>query len=101
MARSLSFIIVNFRSADLAAAAVASARGTTSTPIEVVIVDNSVDAAEAERVRAIGADRVLTPARNLGYGGALNLARQYAGGDILLLSNPDVVFSPGCIDSLH
>ncbi len=100
MARALSLLIVNYRSANLAAAAVASARRATSRPIEVVIVDNSVDAVEAERVRAIGADRVLTPARNLGYGAALNLARQYAGGDILLLSNPDVVFSSGCIDSL-
>ncbi|TWS26383.1 glycosyltransferase family 2 protein [Tsukamurella sputi] len=69
-------------------------------------VDGSPEAAEAAHPEA----ELLRTGANLGYGGAINYAvarlrADAAGGgpsfpDLLLISNPDVVFGPGSIDAL-
>ena len=95
----ISLVVVNYRSARLAADAVRSARATTTSPLHVVIVDNSRDAAEADALRA-HADFLLVAATNLGYAGAINAARPHCRGDIAIFANPDVVFFDGAIDRL-
>lgn len=96
----ISLLLVNYRSSALAARAVASARAATSAALEVVIVDNSVDAAEAAALRACEPDALIVSETNRGYAGAINLGRRSCHGETLLLSNPDVVFSAGSIDLL-
>jgi N-acetylglucosaminyl-diphospho-decaprenol L-rhamnosyltransferase len=98
--QTTSLLIVNYRSSNLAARAVVSARESSTSPIEVIIVDNSGDAGEVQSLHETGADRVIVSPRNIGYGGGLNLARASARGSVLLLSNPDVVFAPGAIDAM-
>ncbi len=66
---------------------------------EIVVVDHSEDPAEARRLRALGAGRVVTES-NTGYGAGLNRGVRESSGEILVLANPDVQFAPGAIERL-
>ena len=94
----ISLLIINYRSAALAAEAIRSARDTTSEPLQVVVVDNSRD--EAEVLRSF-ADVVITPKKNLGYAGGINLGRHSCDGETIVVSNPDIIFKEGAIDRLN
>lgn len=95
----LSLLVVNFRSAALAAEAVRSARATTAAPLQVVIVDNSCDPLEAEALRGI-ADVLIVTETNRGYAGGINAGRRACSGNTIVVSNPDVVFAPAALDLL-
>lgn len=96
----ISLLVVNYRSATLAAEAIRTARASTSQPLQVVVVDNSCDAREADALRA-HADVVLASDTNRGYAGGINLGRKSCDGEAIVVSNPDVAFAPGAIDALH
>jgi N-acetylglucosaminyl-diphospho-decaprenol L-rhamnosyltransferase len=95
--RSRSLIVINYRSASLTKRAIASARAASSEPLQVVVVDNSDEAAP---LRDAGADQVIVAERNLGYGAAINRGRQVCDGETLIVSNPDVEFGAESIDRL-
>lgn len=92
----ISLLIVNYRSAALAAEAVRTARAASSSPLQVVIVDNSNEAAA---LRAF-ADTLIVSETNRGYAGGINLGRPACEGETIIVANPDVTFAPGCIDLL-
>lgn len=96
----ISLLVVNYRSAALAAEAIRTARASTSQPLQVVVVDNSCDAAEAQALRG-HADQLLVSDTNRGYAGGINLGRPACHGKTLIVSNPDVTFALGAIDHLH
>jgi N-acetylglucosaminyl-diphospho-decaprenol L-rhamnosyltransferase len=96
----ISLLVVNYRSAALAAEAVRTARAASAQPLQVVIVDNSCDASEAEALRE-HADTLIVAGTNRGYAGGINLGRASCDGETIIVSNPDVTFSPGAIDHLH
>jgi GT2 family glycosyltransferase len=96
----ISLLVVNYRSAALAAEAVRSARAACSSPLQVVVVDNSVDPREAEALRDFAHTLVVADS-NRGYAGGINLGRAACTGQTIVISNPDVVFAPECIDRLH
>jgi GT2 family glycosyltransferase len=96
----ISLLIVNYRSAALAAEAIRTARQWTSSPLQVVVVDNSCDASEAEALRA-HADVLLVSRTNRGYAGAINDGRRACTGETIVVSNPDVTFSAGALDVLQ
>lgn len=91
---------MNYRTASLCRAAVASARSASSEPLEVIVVDNSCDAAEAEALGGAGADTLIVAPANLGYAGGVNAGLHAASGAKIVVSNPDVVFGERCIDEL-
>ena len=64
-----------------------------ATGIEVVVVDNSLDADGTRGVvQAANADAVyVVPASNLGFGRANNLGFARASGECVLFLNPDTV----------
>lgn len=95
----ISLLVVNYRSAALAAEAVRTARLAASDPLQVVIVDNSCDEREAEALREL-ADVLIVSLTNRGYAGAINDGRRACTGDVIVISNPDVVFAPRSIDLL-
>ncbi len=95
----ISLLVVNYRSAALAVEAIRSARAASSAPLQVVVVDNSCDAAEAEWLRA-HADVLIASATNRGYAGAINDGRRACTGQTIVVSNPDVIFGAGAIDRL-
>ena len=97
--RSVTLVVVNYRSASLAVDAIASARAAASGALRVVVVDNSVDAREAGMLQP-HADTIIAAERNLGYAAAINRARPHVATDIMIVANPDVVFGPQSIDRL-
>lgn len=96
----ISLLVINYRSAALAAEAIRSARAASSSQMQVVVVDNSMDAREADHLRG-HADVILAPEKNLGYAGGINAGRPQCRGDVIVVSNPDVVFGPSSIDTLE
>ncbi|MBW3564949.1 MAG: glycosyltransferase [Acidobacteria bacterium] len=100
MTEPVTLLIVNYRSAELTSRAILSARKTTRTPLRVVIVDNSVDPEEVVKLRALEAVEVVASPDNVGYAAAINRAVATFRGGIVVASNPDVEFGPGCIDEL-
>jgi N-acetylglucosaminyl-diphospho-decaprenol L-rhamnosyltransferase len=95
----ISLLVVNFRSAALAAEAVRTARATTTAPLQVVIVDNSCDPREAEALQGV-ADTLMVMETNRGYAGGINAGRRACTGDTIVVSNPDVTFAPAALDLL-
>ena len=99
MATSCSLVLVNYHSSALAAEAIRTARAATRNPLQVIVIDNSVDREEAAALRS-HADVLIVAERNLGYGAAVNRARAKCDGEVLLVCNPDVRFGGGSIDLL-
>ncbi len=95
-----SLLIVNYRSASLTAAAIASAKSTSRQSLEVVVVDNSCDAEEAAKLEALPIDTLIIAPSNRGYAGGINLGVERCRGEYVLLSNPDVIFRTEAIDRL-
>ncbi len=94
-----SLLVVNYRSANLAIDAIRSARESTSGPLQVVIVDNSVDDAQAESLRPHCDVLIVSPA-NVGYAAAINAGRAKCAGPVMIVSNPDVLFRANAVDTL-
>jgi len=95
----LSLLLVNYRTAALAVEAISTARAATAEKLQVVVVDNSCAAAEAEAMRP-HADVLLVSATNRGYAGAINDGRPECDGEVLIVCNPDVTFGAASIDAL-
>ena len=95
----ISLLVINYRSAALAIEAIRSARAAAALTLEVVVVDNSVDRDEAEQLRP-HCDQLLTPDKNLGYAGGINAGRAQCHGEVIIVTNPDVVFGRRSIDEL-
>ncbi|HEX3578554.1 MAG TPA: glycosyltransferase, partial [Thermoanaerobaculia bacterium] len=96
---AVSLLVINYRSSALAADAIATARAASSQPLQAVVVDNSVDSAEADALRGV-ADTVVVSERNVGYAGGINAGRRSCDGDVIVVSNPDVRFGESAIDQL-
>ena len=96
---SIALLVVNYRSSALALDAIRTALAAASRPLQVVAVDNSVDPAEAEKLRG-AADVVIASAANAGYAAAINTGRRACDADLIVVSNPDVRFAAGAFDAL-
>lgn len=92
--------IVNYKSSGLTLQAVKSVLDSASLgPVKVVVVDNSEDSDEAERLRQDlhpGVFLLVSP-QNIGFGRACNLAFKQFDGDQILLLNPDARLLPDCL----
>jgi N-acetylglucosaminyl-diphospho-decaprenol L-rhamnosyltransferase len=95
----ISLLIVNYRSRALAVEAIRSARATTARPLQVVVVDNSCDEREAAALRP-HCDVVIAPLVNRGYAGAINEGRRRCDGEVIVVSNPDVIYGERAIEIL-
>jgi N-acetylglucosaminyl-diphospho-decaprenol L-rhamnosyltransferase len=96
----ISLLVVNFRSAALAAEAIRTARASTSSELQVVVVDNSCDPAEANALRGIP-DTLVVSETNRGYAGGINDGRKACSAETLVIANPDVTFAAGSLDVLQ
>lgn len=72
-------------------------------PVQVVVVDNSEDEKETERLRDSLPPKVilLVNPENIGFGRACNLAFERFEADQILLLNPDARLLPGCLRRLQ
>ena len=122
MTPGLSVLIVNYNTWRECAAAVQSLRRHPPTqpdgsplPYEVIVVDNCsplrpepeiahLRAVLAELAQETGdpqAGQLILHDENGGYSKGVNLAFRRSRGRYILVSNPDVEFTPGCISALQ
>jgi GT2 family glycosyltransferase len=98
----LSLVLVAHRSAELLPAAIGSFRAEAAAcgvGAEVVVVEQSEDAAQVRRVERLGVDR-LEVRPNRGYAAGVNAGCRAASGESLILANPDVRFGAGSVGAL-
>lgn len=100
MAPTLSIIILNWNTADLLAACLASLAQVTVAH-EVIVVDNgSADGSAAMVRERFPAVTLLALPDNLGFARGNNAGLGVAQGRYLLLLNPDTEVRAGCLESL-
>lgn len=77
---------------------------TTGIAYEYIAVDNPHPTertrARHELLLSTAGVRVVTPARNVGFGGGCEIGALHARGDVLAFVNPDVEFTTGWIEPL-
>lgn len=93
----VSVIVVGFEVRELLAECVATLDGAD----EVWVVDNGRDGSAAMVRERFPWAQVLEQPHNPGFGVSVNLAASRAGGDALLLLNPDARLGPGQIDLMR
>ena len=100
MKPEVSAVVVSHLSSAEAVGCVASLRETLRVEAiagEVILVDCGSGEEECRRLRDAGADQLILLPENRGYSGGLNAGLARARAPLLLLSNADVVFSPGSL----
>lgn len=95
-----ALIIVNYFTAHLTRHAVESAREASRTPLDVILVDNSVDEGELAALREIPRCVVVAMETNRGYAAGINRGMSEVSNDFVVVANPDIAFGPLCIDRL-
>lgn len=92
--RSISAVIVNYQKAARVAMCLESLRQqTVARYLKIAVIDNSVDAGQAEILRCsiLPGEALTITKENIGYARGVNLgARDAGGGDVLLIS-PDII----------
>jgi GT2 family glycosyltransferase len=69
--------------------------------LETIVVDNASGDGSADMVRRLFPHvKVLQNRNNRGFSAAFNRGIRNASGSVLLALNPDVILSPGCVESL-
>jgi len=70
---------------------------------EIVVVDNASQDDTVARIRALEEQiplQLLTISRNIGFAGGVNQGARAAGGDVLLILNPDAIADPGAVNAI-
>src|SRR6478609_822446 len=89
----LSIIIVNYNSGTYAVDCIDSLLKQVGISFEIIVIDNASQDNSVDLLRAKFVDQItlIKSDENLGFGRANNLAVTKAGGEYLLLLNPDTV----------
>ena len=96
----LSVAIVSYNTADSLVRCLESILHRTTTPLEVIVVDNDSCDASAERAREVSPRvSVVRNRTNRGFAAAVNQALRLARGEYFLMLNPDSVLLNQAVDS--
>lgn len=100
--RRLSVIAVNYNTSNLLKRCLSSMVSTISNiPIEIIIVDNGSRKEERDVLNEIEGDAmVIFKEGNRGYSKAVNEGIKNASGDLILITNPDVIYMPYSINKM-
>ncbi|MEK7394124.1 MAG: glycosyltransferase, partial [Fibrobacterota bacterium] len=94
---AIDAIVVLYNSAD----SIGDAIRTLPESVHVLLVENLPGDGSADAALQVRPDAtVLRPGKNLGFGGACNLAIGASKSPWILLLNPDAQLAPGCLDAL-
>lgn len=86
----ISVVVVSYQTRELTLRCLAGLRAATTTPYEVIVVDNASADGSADAIAAAEPSaRVLRLPENVGFGRAVNAGAAVARGRWLLLLNPD------------
>lgn len=98
----MSVLVVTYRCREQALECLASLRdATTDVSFEVIVLDNASGDGTAEAVGSELPDvRLIALDQNLGFAGGVNRAAAEAGGEFLLLLNPDTLVHDGAVARL-
>jgi hypothetical protein len=97
----VSVLVVSHNVKDLVLDCLGALFQNTEVPIEVVVIDNNSKDGSAAAVEAeFPQVKVHRMRRNSGFGRAMNAGLDHASGRFLLLLNPEVMVSPGCVGEL-
>ncbi|MBC7760631.1 MAG: glycosyltransferase family 2 protein [Candidatus Saccharibacteria bacterium] len=101
-APTIAVATVSYRSGGVLEQFLRSVPGSSVDPMEVVVADNDANDATVAQLVAASSAHYLPLDRNRGYGGAMNAAIRSLSSNVewVLVSNPDVVLTPGAIDAL-
>ncbi len=103
MATAITAVVVSYADPAATAIALESLLGQSLAPAEVLVIDNDPRGATAIALAGTAiapAVRIVHPATNIGYTGAVNLAAAQASGNWLFFLNPDAVAEPDCLELL-
>ncbi|MEX0973148.1 MAG: glycosyltransferase [Solirubrobacterales bacterium] len=96
MRPTLSVLIVAWNSRDELARTLPALLPELGEGDELIVVDNDSGDGTADAVAALApAARIVRSARNAGFAGGCNAAAAAAGGDLLVILNPDAAPRPG------
>ncbi|MCI4645868.1 MAG: glycosyltransferase family 2 protein [Hyphomonadaceae bacterium] len=98
-----SVVIVNYNGGSYLQGAVDSLKAQTDQDFELFVVDNASSDGSAETLDLSGlpAARLMVQDDNLGFAEGNNVAARMAGGDWLVLLNPDAVAAPDWLARLR
>lgn len=99
---AIDVAIVNWNTAEAAIAAAQAYLASESVAVTVTIIDNASRPEQRELLRRDCPEGVRLELReeNLGYGRAANRALRDGSGELVCVSNPDVVAEPGALAAL-
>lgn len=100
---SVVIVTVTHNSSAVLPRFLATARGATRVLTPIIVVDNaSKDVDESRSLSEDGKARFVSLDSNHGYGDGIaqGIAAHATAADFILISNPDVEFSPGSLDTL-
>ncbi|MGX7680708.1 glycosyltransferase family 2 protein [Jatrophihabitans sp. DSM 45814] len=101
MTAELSIVVVTYSPGEMLANFIASLARATTREVRVVLADNgSVDGAPEAAASAADFVELLPTGGNLGYGRAANAGVAVTDTEWVLIANPDIVFSPGALDTM-
>jgi len=97
----LSIIVISYNTRAMTLACLQSVYDQTTTPFQLIVVDNASSDGSAEAIAAAFPDVVLiAETENHGFGPAHEIALEHATAPWLLLLNPDTVVLDGALDNL-
>ncbi|UFS57750.1 glycosyltransferase family 2 protein [Subtercola endophyticus] len=102
MTSPIALITVSYFSGDDVANCLRSVAAASAEPPQLIVVNNAATDDLQPVLAPFPTATVLNPGSNLGYGAAVNLAAGSlpVSAEWILVTNPDVEFTPGSIDAL-
>ncbi|MEL6915173.1 MAG: glycosyltransferase family 2 protein [Pseudomonadota bacterium] len=98
----LSIIVVSYNTREMTLDCLRSVHAETTTPFELIVVDNASSDGSAEAIAAEFPDlHLMAETENHGFAKANNLAAKHARAPYILLLNPDTVVLDGALDALY
>lgn len=97
----ISVVIPHYNGVEILRDCLRSLYGSTTLPLEVILVDNASSDDSAEMVRAeFPAVRILSQSHNLGFAGGCNAGIRAALTPFVLVLNNDTIHRPGWLEQL-
>ena len=100
MTTKLSVVVVTYSPGTTLQTFLDSVPAATTAEVDVVLADNGSTDGSVERAQHRANVRVVPTGGNLGYGGAANVGVAHTDTELVLISNPDIIWRAGALDEL-